>query len=366
MSVMNQISTSIYPNNAIQIYFSQLIGNDSNTGSITSPFATLNAAFSSAIGTSIPVVITGLDGATYNEQLVVNDNLIYLNAPFARLLYSGSGDAITVNTSESGFPLIIGEIGATSGNALVNTSSEIIVATIGSLLGGDIINSGSGGIFLNSDIVTVNFTNTSSGNIYYEVMARLGGTDSAGVFGKSAQGATGPFNIGGYNYPVGGTPSSGYVMTTDGSNNLSLEPISYNSQNWIIPWTAWQYFSSNGTPVFQNYWGATSSENGTVSPAQASWGSAVFNAPVGGIYKFSFAYTSYNGCGIATFIANGITTNVDTYSASAASNSYAWTQALAAGGNSIDLNTLTNNVSSTGYDMQCLSDGLLVTFVGEG
>ena len=236
---MNQIASPIYPNNGIQFYVSSQIGNDSNTGSISAPLATFGAAITLAGTPSAPVIITGLDGNTYDEQLVINNTLIYFNAPYARLLYTGSGDAVTINAMDSGFPFIIGEIGATSGNALVNTSTDIVIANIGSLLGGNVLNSGTGTILLQSDIVSVDINNTSSGTVFYQIVTRIGGSDSSGVVGLSAQGVSGPFNITGYNYPVGGTPAAGYVMTTDGSNNLSLQPASggssftYENAYWV-------------------------------------------------------------------------------------------------------------------------------------
>ncbi len=210
--------------NGIQIYVSKQIGNDGNDGSLTNPLATFNAAIARAGSPATPVQIIALDGATYNEQLVLDTSYIWINSPLASIQYTGAGDAITVTATGAGFPIILAQIGASSGNAIVNTSSEFVIVRAGSLLNGDIVNQGSAGaVIVTAEIVGVNFTNTSTGSIYYSIIARVGGIDSAGVTGISATSATGPFSIGGISYPIGPT-TTGYVLTASGPNSAAFSP----------------------------------------------------------------------------------------------------------------------------------------------
>jgi len=224
-------SSPILPPNGIQIFFSKQIGSDiTGDGSYTNPYASINFAYTAAGTPTVPVFIIGLDAEVYDEQLVLNSSLKFIIATYANLNYTGAGDAITVLVAGAGFPVIFGTISAASGNALSNPSNEVVIIEVGSLQQGNVVNSGSGIIILQSLITTVDFINTGAGQFFYNVTTRLSGTDTAGVHGLSAQGASGPFNISGLNYPtVDG--ASGNVMTTNGLGSLTFQPTSLSTNS---------------------------------------------------------------------------------------------------------------------------------------
>ena len=232
----------VLPPNTVQIFFSQKIGSDvTGTGSYTNPYSSIGFAYAAAGTPTSTVFIIGLDGETYDEQLIFDSSYKFINAQFAHVQYTGAGDAVTVTASGAGFPIILATIGATSGNAVVNTSTEIVVIETGALLGGDIVNAGTGAILINSQIADVNFTNLSTGSIFYNVTTRLGGTDSVGVQGISPQAATGPFKISGLSYPTSDA-ASGSVMTTDGAGVLTLQPSTPGFSSINV-----QTFTTSGT-----------------------------------------------------------------------------------------------------------------------
>lgn len=231
MATNNPINNSL-PFNTIQIFVSQAIGNDSNIGSYTNPLATFGSAITlaGAPPPTQPVIIIGIDGNMYNEQLVINNANVYISAPSAQLDWNGAGDTLTINATGSGTLLNIGSIACTGGgNSIVNNIDETVILKSIILTTGDIVNNGAGIFLIEADLIGVNLTNTSSGNIIYETTIRVGGVDGTGVFGINSLGSTAPtFTINqlissGLNYPtVDGL--AGYVMTTNGAGVLSLQP----------------------------------------------------------------------------------------------------------------------------------------------
>jgi hypothetical protein len=271
--------------NGVQIFFSKKIGSDvTGDGSYLSPYASINFAYAAAGSPTSTVFITGLDGETYDEQLVLNSSHIFINAEFAHLQYTGAGDAITVTVSGAGVPIILATIGATSGNAVVNTGNEVVVIEA-VLLQGNVVNSGAGIMLIESQLVGVNINNTGSGSIYYNINARTGGTDSAGVFGISSSKATGPFSIGGYAYPFGGSTTPGYVLTATGPNTLGFAP-----GGGSIPANAFQIYVS---ALFGN-----DANNGSFTNPLATIGAALTLAgspsPSAPVVIFLYDASSYN------------------------------------------------------------------------
>jgi hypothetical protein len=234
-------ATPVLPPNSVQIFFSKKIGSDvTGDGSYTNPYASINFAYAAAGTPTTPVFITGLDGEVYDEQLVLDSSLKFIIATYANLNWTGAGDAITVLVSGAGFPILFSTISAASGNALSNSSNEVVILEVGSLQSGNVVNSGSGLIIIQSLVTTVDFINTGSGQIFYQVTTRLSGTDTGSVHGISAQGANGPFSIGGYAYPYGGSTTTGYVMTATGPNTLGFAPAAGGS----LPFNTIQIFVS--------------------------------------------------------------------------------------------------------------------------
>jgi hypothetical protein len=236
-------TTPVLPPNGIQIFFSKQIGSDVNgDGSYTNPYASINFAYAAAGTPTVPVFITGLDAEVYDEQLVLDSSLKFIIGTYANLNWTGAGDAITVLVSGAEFPVIFSTVAAASGNALVNPSNEVVIFQVGSLQQGNVVNSGGGIIIVQSLITTVDFINSGSGHFFYDVTTRLAGTDTGVVQGLCAQSASGPFSIGGYAYPFGGSTTPGYVMTATGPNTLGFAPplTGFTSINV-------QTFTSNGT-----------------------------------------------------------------------------------------------------------------------
>lgn len=180
--------------NGIQIFVSQAIGNDLNSGSYTNPLATFSAALTlaGAPPPTQPVIIIGLDGNQYNEQLVINNPNVYIAAPFSQITWGGAGDTLTINASGSGTLLDIASVANTAaGNAIVNNVDETVIAKFLILSQGNIVNNGIGNIILESELITVNITNPGGGNVFYDAAIRIG-TDGPGVFGINAAGSTAP------------------------------------------------------------------------------------------------------------------------------------------------------------------------------
>ena len=130
-----------------------------------------------------------------------------------------------------------------------------------------------------------------------------------------------------------------------------------------VPWTNWQYFVGvlSGTTA-SGLWVPSNGINGVAYTGASSrnFGTITMNVETAGTYSFSFAYQPQNNTGIATFVINGVTTNVDTYYAFSTVESYTWTQALAAGIYTITLSSLTKNAASSDYWLQFIGDGLAI------
>ena len=246
-----QFISSIIPN-GINIFVSQQVGNDLNNGTYLAPLKTFGAALilAGSPPPTAPVIIIGMDGNTYNEQLVINNPNVYISAPAVQIMWTGAGDAVTINASGSGTLLNIGSIAATGGgNAIVNTSTETVLINCLILTQGNIVNSSTGGFLINSNIISVdlsnavgggpfiivsaivqgNITNPGGGDIFYDAVIRVG-SDGTNVFGINSTGSTFPtftvnqFTASGITYPTVDAPSNGYVMTRTAPNTLTLQP----------------------------------------------------------------------------------------------------------------------------------------------
>ena len=228
MTVMNQISTAIYPANGFQIFVSQQIGSDSNTGSFFAPLETIGAAVTMAGSPSptTPVTITLMGSATYNEQVVIPASVenLFIQGPSAAINFSGTGDALTIGNSAKLFINIATVTNSGTGNAITNNG--------GSLFGGidvvqsatnAIVNAGpSGTVVLTGGIaIEGNITNPGAGNVIYQTLIRSG-TDDVGVAGTSFQGPSTNWQIPGLaTDTIGGTFNASISSSTINSSNLS-------------------------------------------------------------------------------------------------------------------------------------------------
>lgn len=220
------------PANAYQIYVSGLRGNDANNGSFTTPLQTIGAALTLAgsPSPSAPVVIFLYDASSYNEQVVIGASVenLFILGPTASINFSGTGDTLTISASAKLFIEVASVQNSGTGNAITNNGGSLFgnISIIQSA--SNAINNVNGDTLIVASIAIEGNNLLSAGNVIYNTLIR-GGTDASGVVGTSFQGTSGGWNVatqliaGGYNYPNGGTPTAGYVMTTDGSNNLSLQ-----------------------------------------------------------------------------------------------------------------------------------------------
>ena len=156
MSVANALNTSVYPNNGVSIYVSQETGSDvTGTGSIFSPFATMNAALTLCRdvlpGTYFFINVT--DAADYDEEMVL-DFGVNIYAPAAGFS-SSAGDTITA--SGSGVVVTASVIQSTGGLAWNNTAGYPIINFNASFAGNFVNNAG-------GTIMTI-FANTIFGSI---------------------------------------------------------------------------------------------------------------------------------------------------------------------------------------------------------
>lgn len=228
-----QLNTSggASPFNGIQAYVSQLIGNDlTGNGSQSFPFATIAKAYATVASTTVPVVIIGMDGAYYDEQIVVDNEFINFDFPFAFLTYTGVGDAITYNNCGYNYVKFY-VIQCASGNAFTcNATSGGIGLYALAFAEGNIVNNGTAEILINSVILNADITTVSS-QINYTTLLRFG-TDGPNVYGSTSTGTQGDWTIGGlltaggYAYPFGGSTTPGYVLTATGPNTFAPMPAS--------------------------------------------------------------------------------------------------------------------------------------------
>lgn len=218
MTIMNQLATAIFPDNGCQIYVSQKIGNDSNTGSYTSPLATFGAGITLANTFSPPLVIIGLDQESYDEQLTLVQNIIY--APQAAI-QSSTGDTFTVNGSAI---INVKSMGSSTGN-VVNIIGGEATINFQECLVGNFVNNGGRQLVLVGDLLSAAAITNPSGTTYLQIAQPLASvTYDSGVSGYAAGVLIGPMNISGLNYPAA-DGTAGQAVVTDGSGNLSFATI---------------------------------------------------------------------------------------------------------------------------------------------
>ena len=197
------------PFNDIEIFVSQTIGNDANSGSYLAPLATFGAAITLA-SAHAGCIIIGLDDATYNENLLQNTDFnIY--APLASLIPS-SGDAITVNDYSFNPSITFKNIRISSGSCLnlngggPSGSVYLYADTIDGSAGAAVYNGENGNCYINCNVLNGILLTGGSGFNYYETKTRSG-TDSSQTLGISVSGSTSP---------IWTVPSIAFNPTTQG------------------------------------------------------------------------------------------------------------------------------------------------------
>ena len=218
--------------NGVEIFVSQAFGNDSNTSSEAYPLATFGAAITLAGSPppTQPIIIRGLDGNQYNEQLVLNNPNVYISAPFAQITWDGAGDTLTINAASAGTLLDVASIACTGGgNSIVNNMDETILIEALILSQGNIVNNGTGAFIIGAQLIGVDIANTGGGNVFYDAAVRIG-NDGTGVVGINALGTTSPqFTVpaqlidtvgGHYNASITSTPITSAALMSGGSVSI--------------------------------------------------------------------------------------------------------------------------------------------------
>lgn len=189
------------PYNGFQVFVSQQIGSDvTGTGSETNPFATITHAvtFAGSPPAGSPVIITVIDGNTYDEQVVTNVENLYISMPFAQINFSGVGDALTIGASGKLLIIAASIQNSGTGNAIINNGGSLF-AEIGVLQSATVAldQAGPGGLSLiaASQAIQGDITNSGGGNVFYTSNLRIG-NDGTGVVGFTPQGCSGNWNVG--------------------------------------------------------------------------------------------------------------------------------------------------------------------------
>jgi hypothetical protein len=100
-------------------YVNSTLGNDANTGAFDNPVASISQAITLINASGSAGIINVTDDATYVENLIINNQNININAPFA-ILSPASGDAITVSLNYASSFIFSRIICASSSNYALN------------------------------------------------------------------------------------------------------------------------------------------------------------------------------------------------------------------------------------------------------
>lgn len=326
------LSGDLAPNagtTSVALYVSKVNGSDvDGDGTFGNPYGSITQALS-VIGTpSIMTPVIVLDGETYEENVVIPEGNIALIGPEATVA-GLLGDSIQI-TSSSGSNIInlfqIGGSGATNAISCTQTGTTAFVNVDKIEENIDVSVTGVN-LSINSKELDGDIAVVSGSAVTYITNTRSGTDSGAG-------------SISGL-YP--GMPVLSAPMT-------------------VIPWTSWNYFVWAGGNLA---WSQSNALNGApYSGGSADYGDADLIIPVDGNYRFSAAYITENNKAIMSITIDGVTQNIDMYSAGASGASYSWEQLLTAGTYSVNLNNLTKNPSSSDYQMLLFNNGLSVTRIG--
>ena len=150
-------------------YFSDVKGNNaSGNGSLGNPWKDPFYGYAqvSALSPSNKVNLIGIDAATYSGELLMDNGNINLIAPQATL-YSSSGDAIQTTFFGEQVQINLKQLYSTfvGGKALNNVGNNQIILNVDVLSQGDIVQGGTGVMFIQSDNVQTPLICTAAGEI---------------------------------------------------------------------------------------------------------------------------------------------------------------------------------------------------------
>lgn len=177
-------TNSSFSSDLINTYVSALSGSDATgqVGLIQYPYATVTAAYA-ALSATFPsnksnLVI--LDGEVYFGELTADNGNINIIGPQASMA-SSAGDAITTTFSGDQIQINLKQLYSTfgGGKALNNTGNNQIILNTDILLQGDVVQGGTGVIYIQSDNIQSPLICTAAGSIRFET-AEFGGSFTPG------------------------------------------------------------------------------------------------------------------------------------------------------------------------------------------
>jgi len=353
------------------VYFSALYGSDtSGIGSITQPYATPTAAIT-ALGTpSVSTDVRCLDGETYTDAITIAHPLINFVAPEAFFAPAANSNVFTITSSGGANYINVAGILATgSGNSIVHTGTSGIVVDAQSIIGGQ-VSTVNGQVFLRSAVIQADLLETGTGAIR-AVSAFRSGTNTGSISSLSPAGVNSTFTIGANTFAATDS-TAGYVWTTDGAGNSSLQAPSAAGDTWemlSIPWNAWLgstgSFQSGGdfNAGFYQPYTARTGGSAVVASSSMDFGAVTISVATGGTYNFFFPFLAQGDVAqLDVNIDSGAhIESVDMYhAATTIQENASWTYVLTPGTHTIGLSVSTKNGSSSGYNL-LLQESLYVS-----
>jgi hypothetical protein len=210
---------------SLGIYVSAASGNDiTGDGSESNPLATIGAAVTLAGVPVAPTPIYLMGSQNYDEQVLIAQPDIYIVGPQS-VLFSTTGDALTISSSGSSCPIFLGGLGSSAGRSIFGTNDTVIVPTVTAFIQGAIeVNDNL--LFISSTLLDVDITVTGAGFATY-VASQRSGINTGAVFGFDPTGTSTNWNVAGaltasgLAYPVA-DGTAGQFMTTNGAGVLSF------------------------------------------------------------------------------------------------------------------------------------------------
>jgi hypothetical protein len=216
------------PYNGEQIFVSQAIGDDGNSGSYSSPLATMGAARTLAASATNRITINVIDGETYDGNILIDNVYVSIIAPNA-LFINSTGDVFTITTSSTEHLIQAGGIVASGGNKAIDNQANASLIVNASIVSGGAIQTLNGVVLVNAQQVTAACVETGSGSVRVITTLRTG-TNTGSIFSLSPAGTSTNFDVAGtlsasgLSYPTS-DGTSGQAIVTDASGNLSFATV---------------------------------------------------------------------------------------------------------------------------------------------
>lgn len=233
---------------SLGIYVSAATGsNSTGDGSEANPLATIGSAVALAGIPVAPTPIYLMGSQNYDEEVVISQPDIYIVGRESTL-FSTTGDALTISSSNTSCPIFLGGLGSSAGRSLVGTNNTVIVPTVTAFIQGAIeVNDNL--LFISSTLLDVDIAVTGTGFATY-VASQRSGVNTGNVVGFDPKGTTGAWNVPaaltafGLTYPIA-DGTAGQFITTNGAGTLSFANAGGGGGNFLYEDT-W-FVAKNGS-----------------------------------------------------------------------------------------------------------------------